>query len=584
MADSRIIPTQAETDLATFTILSNGQEVGGAIGIESILVVKSVNRIPTARLVIFDGSVPLENFEISSGDLFVPGNEIEIKAGYHSDEDTIFKGIITKHSIQARKGKPSYLMIEMKDEAVKMTIGRKSKYFADVTDSEMMEEIIGVYGLEPDVESTSVTHTNLVQHHVTDWDFLVTRAEVNGKLVLVDDGKITVKAPDLSAEPIVELAYGHNVYEFEAGIDARDQYAAVKSASWDMANQEIVEGEGNDPGMTEQGNFSSADLAEVAGPEELLLQHSGRVKDDELKAWSDAQLVRSRLAKIRGNVKIQGFSGIKPGHVIELAGFGDRINGVAFVSSVSHRMTSNSIWYTEIEFGLDKDWFVNLYNDIADKPAGGLIPAVNGLQIGIVTNIHEDPDGEERIRVRLPVIDSENDGVWARLATTEAGQERGWVFRPEFDDEVVVGFLNDDPRHPVILGSLYSSAKAAPIAPEEENNLKGITTRSGMKLTFDDDKVSLTIETPNGNSFVISEDEGAINITDENGNKVDLTSDGITLESASDIQIKASGDINIEGVNINLKSQAQFKAEGSAGAEMSSSGQTVVKGSVVMIN
>jgi hypothetical protein len=37
-------------------------------------------------------------------------------------------------------------------------------------------------------------------------------------------------------------------------------------------------------------------------------------------------------------------------------------------------------------------------------------------------------------------------------------------------------------------------------------------------------------------------------------------------------------------VNINLSAQAQLKAEGSAGAEMSTSGQAVVKGSIVMIN
>src|SRR5690606_31854109 len=115
MADSRIIATQAETDLATFTILSNEQGVGGAIGIDSIYVVKAVNRIPTARITIVDGSVPREDFEVSSGNLFVPGNEIEIKAGYHSDESTIFKGIITKHAIQSKKDKPSFLIIDLKD-------------------------------------------------------------------------------------------------------------------------------------------------------------------------------------------------------------------------------------------------------------------------------------------------------------------------------------------------------------------------------------------------------------------------------------------------------------------------------------
>jgi Rhs element Vgr protein len=584
MTDTRVIPTQAETDLATFTILSNGQEISGEIGVESIYVMKSVNKIPTARIAIVDGSIPREDFEVSSGALFVPGNEIEIKAGYHSTEDTIFKGIITKHSIQSKKDKPSYLTVELKDTGVKLTIGRKSKYFENVKDSEIIEEIVGSYGLQADIETTAVTHKEMVQHHVTDWDFLVSRAEVNGKLVFADDGKITVKAPDLSAQPILNLAYGHNVYDFEAGMDARDQFTAVKSSAWNFTDQSIVEGEADEPSFTEQGNLPGSDLAEVIGLQELPLQHSGKLADDELKAWSDAKLMRSRLSKIKGKVKIQGFSDIKPGDVIELAGFGDRFNGVAFVSSIAHRMANDSGWFTEIEFGLDKEWFTDNYNDIVEKPASGLVPAIHGLQIGIVTNIHEDPDGEERIRVKLPVLDNQNDGVWARLTTLDAADSRGWVLRPEIGDEVVVGFLNGDPRYPIILGSLYSSAKPSPIQPEEENKIKGYVSRSEMKFTFDDDKVIVTTETPNGNKIMLSEDEGKILIEDENGNKIELSSDGIVMESAADIKIKATGDVNIEGVNINVKAQAQLKAEGSAGAEMSSSGQTVVKGSLVMIN
>lgn len=584
MPESRIIPTQAETDLATFTILSDGTEIGGNIGIENIFVVKQVNKIPTASITILDGSVPQENFEISSGELFMPGKEIEIKAGYHNEEDTIFKGIITKHSIQARQGKTSVLIVDLKDVAVKMTVGRKNRYFEEVTDSDIIEQIISEYGLESDVEDTTVTHRGMVQHHVTDWDFMVSRAEVNGKLVFVDDGKITVKAPDFSAEPLLELAYGQNIFEFEAGMDARDQFAAVKTNSWDFTGQEVIEGEADEPPVTEQGNFPATDLAHVIGLETLKLQHSGKIPDDELKAWSDAQLLRSRLAKIRGKVKIIGFSDIKPGNIIELAGFGDRFNGVAFVSGISHRVSADTIWFTEIEFGLDKTWFTEIYDDISDKPAAGLVPSVSGLQIGIVTALHDDPDGEERIRVKLPIIDNENDGVWARLASVEAADSRGFVFRPEIGDEVVVGFLNDDPRDPVILGALFSSANPAPIPAEEENNEKGYVSRSEMKIVFNDDLKSITTETPNGNKIVLSEDEGSIVIEDENGNKIQMDSGGITIESAADIHIKATGDVNIEGVNINLKAQAQYKAEGSAGAEMSTSGQAVVKGSIVMIN
>jgi Rhs element Vgr protein len=584
MPESRVIPTQASTDLPTFSILVNGEEISGEIGIENIYVTKGVNRIPTARIVLYDGSVSKETFEISDGDIFLPGSEIEILAGYHAVEDPVFKGIIIRQSIKTKGDQASQLILDLKDASIKMTVGRKNKYFEEVLDSDVIEELVSSYGLQSEVEATEVTYPHMVQYYATDWDFMVSRAEMNGQLVFVDDGKITVKKPDLSADPLLELAYGHNVFEFDAAMDARDQYAAVKTKAWDYTSQEVLEGEGEDPGFDLPGNISATDLAAVLGLEELPMHHSGRVKDAELKSWADAKMLRSRLAKIQGKVKIQGFSDIKPGHIVELAGFGDRFNGVVFVSSVAHRFANNSNWFTTIEFGLSQEWFMNKYDNIMEKPASGLLPAIHGLQIGVVTNIHEDPDGEERIKVRIPVIDSENEGVWARLATLDAGENRGIVFRPEVGDEVIVGFLNDDPRDPIILGSLHSSAKPAPITADEENKEKGLVTKNGMRMVFDDDLVSITIETPNGNSIVISEDEGGIFIKDENDNKIELTSDGINIETAGDLNLKASGDVNIEGVNISLAAQSQFKAEGSSGAEVSTSGQAVLKGSVVMIN
>jgi uncharacterized protein involved in type VI secretion and phage assembly len=80
---------------------------------------------------------------------------------------------------------------------------------------------------------------------------------------------------------------------------------------------------------------------------------------------------------------------------------------------------------------------------------------VQGLQFGLVTQIENDPDGEFRIQVRLPVIDLQSPGIWARVATLDAGQDRGTFFLPEIDDEVIVGFVNDDPRDAVVLGMLH---------------------------------------------------------------------------------------------------------------------------------
>ena len=136
----------------------------------------------------------------------------------------------------------------------------------------------------------------------------------------------------------------------------------------------------------------------------------------------------------------------------------------------------------------------------------------------------------------------------------------------------------------MVLGMLNSSAKPAPIVASDDNHEKGIFTRSEMKIVFDDDKKSMTMETPNGNKLILSDDDGGITLEDENGNKIVLSSDGITIESANELILKASADVNLEGVNVTQKASASFKAEGSAGIEVSSSANAVIKGAMVQIN
>lgn len=583
MSNRVLPPGFEESDLSTFKIFVDGSDIGGEYGLLSIFISKSVNKIASAQLILTDGDVAEANFKVSSEPIFLPGKEVEIKLGYNNTEDTVFKGIVIKHGIKTKPDKPSLLILELKDAAVKMTVGRKNKYFEEAKDSEVIEEITGPYGLESDITATDTIHAKMVQYFVTDWDFVVSRAEANGHLVLVDDGKISTIKPEIK-EADIELAYGHNILEFEADMDARDQFASSLSKSWDFAGQALLEEEGTDPGLDDHGNFTARELSDVLGLESYIQQHTGKVSDKELKAWSDAKLVRSRLAKIKGNVKTIGFKDLKPGDTVAFTGFGDRFNGKAFVSSVVHSFTSDSAWYTNIIFGLDQNWFHKNYMDLLDSPASGLLPAISGLQNGIVTNIHEDPDGEFRVKVRIPVIDAQDEGVWARVTTLDAGADRGFFWRPEVEDEVIVGFLNDDPRDPVVLGTVHSSAKASPISATEENSEKGIVTKSGMRFIFDDELISVTIETPKGNVISLSEEDGEIGIADENGNVMTMNADGITIESAKDLILKAGGDVTIEGTNMTNKAASKFSADGGSGAELTSGGQAVIKGALVAIN
>ena len=160
MNNSGVIQTSKSDDLITFKVLTEGEELSKIYEVKSIAVMKEVNRIPTAKIVLIDGEASKREFALSNEELLIPGKEIEITAGYHSDEETIFKGIIIKHNVKIRANS-SQLIIECKDEAVKMTVGRKSKYFYESKDSEIAEELIGNYGLSNDVEASSHTHLGI---------------------------------------------------------------------------------------------------------------------------------------------------------------------------------------------------------------------------------------------------------------------------------------------------------------------------------------------------------------------------------------------------------------------------------------
>ena len=110
MPNERTIPSDKPKSVVTHTVISAGTEVSKQYQLLSVIVNKEVNRIPMATLVYTDGEPSKQSFELSGKAEFEPGKEIEIKVGYSSDEKTVFKGIVIKHSILVRK-KNSLLII-----------------------------------------------------------------------------------------------------------------------------------------------------------------------------------------------------------------------------------------------------------------------------------------------------------------------------------------------------------------------------------------------------------------------------------------------------------------------------------------
>ncbi|WP_293746284.1 type VI secretion system tip protein VgrG [uncultured Paraglaciecola sp.] len=569
--------------------------------VASVTTEKGVNKISCANIQILDGSASEENFKVSSSDIFLPGNAITIKAGYGVDSELIFEGVITKQALKVQPEEGPYLNIECKDQAVKMTIGRKSVSFVETTDSDVISTLIGNYSdISADVTTTTVTLPILQQYYATDWDFMLTRAEVNSLLVTTLNNKVCVFSPTADTTSVLTISYGVNMYNFDAQMNSLTQFNQVKATAWDYKTQQLVSAEATN-NLAGAGNISSDSLSQVVGLNDFQLQTSAALDSESLSNWAKGQILKSELSKITGEVKIQGSSKVEPGNYITIERMGERFNGDYFVSGVNHDISEGN-WFTDVKFGLEANGFAQEPEAI-HPPASGHLPGIHGLHCATVEKIFDDPESEFRIQINLPLFDQNGDGLWARLSNFYSTNGQGAFFIPEVGDEVIVGFLNDDPRYPIILGSMYSS-KIKPFSTletNEKNSIKAIITKSELQLQFDDENKVLTAITPAKNKLVLDDKNKQITIQDQDQNSIVMSSDGITIKSPKSINIEAEqqvsikgktginigssgGDVTVSGNNIKQTADLQFSAQGNVTASVKGGGELTLRAPMVKIN
>ena len=269
-------------------------------------------------------------------------------------------------------------------------------------------------------------------------------------------------------------------------------------------------------------------------------------------------------------------------------------------------------------------------------------PFVHGPQTGFVVgkkdgDINTDKYGRVKVQLHWDRLGKKDDqsSCWIRVSQGWAGPGWGMIHTPRVGNEVVVNFLEGDPDRPIVTGSLYNDANAAPYELPKHKTRSGIVTRSDQgkntqfnELRFEDkkdseqvffqaekdferlvknndkltvgakgaDKGDQTIEILNDRSLTVK--EGNMTTDVKKGDmKTTVTGDclieskkQITLKvGGSKIVIKSSGividspDVKINGTTITISAKTKLDAKGSV-VNVSGSAMTEIKGAMVKIN
>jgi uncharacterized protein involved in type VI secretion and phage assembly len=197
---------------------------------------------------------------------------------------------------------------------------------------------------------------------------------------------------------------------------------------------------------------------------------------------------------------------------------------------------------------------------------------------GIVEN-NCDSIMQGKVLVRIPSMGLD---VWARMVAPGAGSNRGLLFTPQVEDEVLVALNQDDPNDAFVLGGLWNNRDRIPESSPPEI-LSRRTLRTGLvdgvahELTFDDAGQSITITGSTRHRVTVGPNK--IELHDPNG-QLTITMDTV----ARTISISApAGAIELKAPKISLNGTAQLELKG-AKVDIQATGPCSIQGAVVKIN
>ncbi|MFH7319200.1 phage baseplate assembly protein V [Desulfurivibrio sp. D14AmB] len=178
-----------------------------------------------------------------------------------------------------------------------------------------------------------------------------------------------------------------------------------------------------------------------------------------------------------------------------------------------------------------------------------LVPLLHGGSYLARVVAVNDPEGIGRVQLRLLAFDGVDDQeapLWARVAVPFAGNARGAFMIPEVGDEVLVSFVNGDPRQPIVIGSLWNGRDAVP----EQLGGSGqrvdrwtITGKAGTRIAIVEEQpadATIRFTTPGGVSGELTDSGGGKIEFRIGGTTVTYDQQGVTVNTALNVTVQAT--------------------------------------------
>lgn len=237
------------------------------------------------------------------------------------------------------------------DALFKMSFGTRMRTFLNMPDSKMVQQVITEAGFRPDVESTTAVYPYAMQNNVSDFQFILSRAERLGFEVFASDQTVTFRAGRQGGASVLSLEYGVGLIAFRARMRALTQGSKVTRTGWDPKAKRAItatvsSGRPNDRMGGRQTGFEASSKfgsSAVTAPD-------GSVVDTRIaEALARGVFEHDLGAFLEGEAECAGNPVLKPGVNIKLSNIGGRFDGLYYVRGATHRFDSEEGYTTRLD-------------------------------------------------------------------------------------------------------------------------------------------------------------------------------------------------------------------------------------------
>ena len=264
------------------------------------------------------------------------GKAFKVKLG----SDTIFDGKITALEAQFPEGRSAEVRILAEDRFQDLRMTRRTRTFADISDSDVIRQIAGEYSLSPSVDVNGPQYKVLAQVNQSDLAFLRERARSIDAELWMDGTTLNAKSHNSRNGGKVQMTYGSKLYEFSVLADLAGQRTSVAVNGWDVAGKSGLRHEATDSiinGELNGDSSGSSVLSSALGQRREAIAHTVPLTSSETQAIAEAYFKMSARRFLVGHGVAETDSKLRVGTYVDLQGLGPLFTGKYYLSEVRHR-------------------------------------------------------------------------------------------------------------------------------------------------------------------------------------------------------------------------------------------------------